>query len=314
MKTSASAQEQLERIVDAVADSYRGARPIDNLESTALPNRRKIVAGLNELEHVIYMGFYSARVLSQVNLRQHIGEHLYHAAEIFVGQIARAVGYHRQGGRAPGEEEMRWSEAVVTATFAELPRLRAQLALDVQAAYDGDPAAKSIEEIIFSYPAIQAITAYRIAHELYLREVPMVPRILTEHAHGTTGIDIHPGATIGKSFFIDHGTGVVIGETAVIGDNVKIYQGVTLGALSVARDPAGDVVREVKRHPTIEHDVTIYAGATVLGGETVIGHGSVIGANTWITQSIPPCSHVSFSAVEGGGRGQQETQRRRSGG
>jgi serine O-acetyltransferase len=142
----------------------------------------------------------------------------------------------------------------------------------------------------------------------------MVPRILTEHAHSTTGIDIHPGATIGKRFFIDHGTGVVIGETSVIGDNVKIYQGVTLGALSVPRDQAGDLIREVKRHPTIEDNVTIYAGATVLGGETVIGHDSVIGANTWITQSIPPCSHVSFSTVAGGGRGEQKTQRRRSGG
>lgn len=312
MKSSAGAQETLERIVDAVADSYREARPIDNLESTALPNRRKVVDALAEIEHVIYMGFYSSRILSQVNLRQHIGEHLYRAAEILVGQIARAVGYHRHGGRAPGEDELTWSERAVMDTFAQLPALRARLSLDVQAAYDGDPAAKSIEEIIFSYPAIQAITAYRIAHELYLREVPMVPRIITEHAHGTTGIDIHPGATIGKSFFIDHGTGVVIGETSRIGDRVKIYQGVTLGALSVPRDQAGDLIREVKRHPTIENDVTIYAGATVLGGETVIGHDSVIGSNTWITQSVPPCSHVSFSTVEGGGRGEQKTQRRRS--
>lgn len=313
MKPSAEARAEVDRIVDAVAESYRSGRPIDNLESTALPNRRKVVEALVELEYVIYMGFFSTRELSPENLRGHIGEHLHRAAEILVGQIARAVRYQRHGGGAPGSDEVRWSEGVVIETLAQLPALRSALALDVQAAYDGDPAAESIEEIIFSYPAIQAITAHRIAHELYVREVPMVPRILTEHAHGTTGIDIHPGATLGKRFFIDHGTGVVIGETAIIGDNVKIYQGVTLGALSVPRDQARDVIRRAKRHPTIEDGVTIYAGATVLGGETVIGHDSVIGSNTWITRSVPPCSHVSFSAIEGGGRGAQKTQRRRSG-
>ena len=314
MTKSDGSRQAIDRIVDAFAESYREGRPIDNLESTALPNRRKIVAALSDLEHVIYMGFYSTQILSQANLRQHIGEHLHRAAEILVGQIARAVGYQRHCGQEPADDVLRWSEAAVAETFAQIPRLRAQLAFDVQAAYDGDPAANSIEEIIFSYPAIQAITAFRIAHELYLRKVPMVPRIITEHAHGTTGIDIHPGATIGKSFFIDHGTGVVIGETAVIGDKVKIYQGVTLGALSVARERAGDSIREIKRHPTIEDGVTIYAGATVLGGETVIGHDSVIGSNTWITRSVPACSHVSFSPLEGGGQGQQKTQRRRSGG
>lgn len=300
-------------IVDAVAASYREGRPIDNLESTALPNRRKIVAALTEIEHAIYMGFYSTRLLSEVNLRQHIGEHLYLAADILVGQIARAVGYERCGGRAPGSEELGWSESVVMETFSRIPRLREQLSLDVQAAFDGDPAATSIEEIIFSYPTIQAITAFRFAHELYLQKVPMVPRILTEHAHGRTGIDIHPGATIGKRFFIDHGTGVVIGETTVIGDDVKLYQGVTLGALSVPRNQAGDLIREVKRHPTIENGVTIYAGATVLGGETVIGHDSVIGANTWVTASVPPHSHVSFSTAGEGGDTRQRTVRPRSG-
>ena len=304
------AQQRFEQIVDAVAQSYRGGRPIDNLESTALPNRRKIVQALIDVEHVIYMGFFSTRTLSEVNLRQHIGEHLYRAAEDLIEQIARAVGYHRGGG-APGEREHTWSEGVVMEAFSRIPALRDALSLDVHAAYDGDPAAKSIEEIIFSYPAIQAITAHRFAHVLYELDVPMVPRIIAEHAHSKTGIDIHPGATIGKRFFIDHGTGVVIGETTLIGDDVKLYQGVTLGALSVPRDQAGDLIREVKRHPTIEDRVTIYAGATVLGGDTVIGHDSIIGANTWLTAAVPAHSHVSFNAEPGDTR--QRTSRRTSG-
>jgi serine O-acetyltransferase len=305
MSASDETQRKLEQIVDAVADSYRLGRPIDSLESTALPNTRKIVEAVCELEYVVYMGFYSARVLDAGNLRQHIAGHLNRAAQILMNQIARAVGYLRNGGAAPGAPERRFSEEVVLDTFAQLPRVRAQLALDVQAAFDGDPAAKSIEEVIFSYPAIQAITIYRLAHELHLRDVPMVPRIIAEHAHSKTGIEIHPGARIGKSFFIDHGTGVVIGETAVIGDNVKLYQGVTLGALSFARDEAGDVIREIRRHPTIEDDVTIYAGATILGGDTVIGRGSVIGSNTWITHSVPPGTRVTYTTHETSGEGRQ---------
>jgi serine O-acetyltransferase len=180
--------------------------------------------------------------------------------------------------------------------FARIPCVREQLSLDVRAAYQGDPAAKSIEEIVFSYPAVQAITAHRFAHEFQLRKVPMIPRILAEHAHSVTGIEIHPGARIGKRFFIDHGTGAVIGETTLIGDDVKLYQGVTLGALSMPRDEAGALIREAKRHPTIENGVTIYAGATILGGNTVIGENSVIGSNTWIIESVPPNTRVTYSA------------------
>jgi serine O-acetyltransferase len=307
MKTSDESLERLERIADAVAASYEHGRPIDSLETTALPNRRQIVAALRELEHVAYMGFYSTRALSRVSLRQHIGEHLHRASEIMVEQIARAVGFHRNRGHGPSPSDIAWSEQVMLETLGELPRLREQLALDVQAAFDGDPAAKSIEEVIFSYPAIQAITIHRIAHELYLRGVPMVPRIMAEYAHGETGIELHPGALVGKRFFIDHGTGVVVGETAVIGDNVKLYQGVTLGALSFARDEAGDVIREIKRHPTIEDDVTIYAGATILGGNTVIGRGSVIGSNTWVTASVPPGTRVSYASGDASERQQYHT-------
>ena len=298
MKTSEKAQLELEHIVDSVAESYTLGRAIDSLESTALPNTRKIVEAVSELEHVAYMGFYSTRVLSPVNLRQHIGEHLYRAAEILIEQIARAVVYGRSGGGSPGPKEIADSEQVVMEMLSRIPQVREALSLDVKAAYEGDPAAGSIEEIIFSYPAIQAITIYRYAHELHRAQVPMVPRIMAEHAHSKTGIEIHPGATIGERFFIDHGTGVVVGETATIGDNVKLYQGVTLGALSIARDAAGDVIREEKRHPTIENDVTIYAGATILGGDTVIGEGSVIGANTWVTKSVEPGTRVTYSTVD----------------
>jgi serine O-acetyltransferase len=173
-----------------------------------------------------------------------------------------------------------------------LPRVRKMLAKDIQAAYDGDPAAHCIDEIILSYPAAYAITAYRVAHELHRIGVPLLPRMLTELAHSRTGIDIHPGASVGDSFFIDHGTGVVIGETTVIGDHVKLYQGVTLGAHSFPKDEKGRLIRGQKRHPTIEDNVVIYAGATILGGDTVIGAGSIIGGNVWLTESVPPGSRV----------------------
>jgi serine O-acetyltransferase len=309
MKALEPTLRTLDQVIDAVTDSYRLERVIDNLETTALPNRRKVIDAMSELEHVMYMGFYSTRELSPGNLHEHIGGHLRRAAVILTEQISRAIGY--RGGRCsqvPGDLE--WSAQVVVDTFARIPDIRAQLALDVQAGFDGDPAAKSIEEVVFSYPAIIAITVYRFAHELHLRGVPMVPRILAEYAHGRTGIEIHPGAQIGKRFFIDHGTGVVIGETAQIGNNVKLYQGVTLGAISFALDEAGAFIREIKRHPTIEDDVTIYAGATILGGDTVIGRGSIIGANTWVTRSVPPGTRVIFSAVDGNGEGSQRVETR----
>ena len=185
------------------------------------------------------------------------------------------------------------AEAAVAGFVARLATVRALLAEDVEAAFEGDPAAKSYAEIVAAYPAVWAIATYRVAHELHGLGVPLVPRIISEHAHARTGIDIHPGAKIGRRFFIDHGTGVVIGETTEIGDRVVIYQGVTLGALAPR---AGQVLRGVKRHPTIEDDVTLYAGATILGGETVIGRGSVIGGNAWLTHSVPPCSKVQIEA------------------
>jgi serine O-acetyltransferase len=296
MTHRSDARPALEAIVDEIVDSYALGREIDSLESAALPNRRKVVEALHHLEYVAFLGFYSTGRLSAQNLRQHLADHVHAAAGLLTEQIARAVVYARRGGPAPEGSDIQWSRDVVEQVFARIPCVREQLSLDVRAAYQGDPAAKSIEEIVFSYPAIQAITVYRIAHELFLRDVPMVPRIMTEHAHSKTGIEIHPGARIGRSFFIDHGTGVVIGATALIGDCVKLYQGVTLGALSVPRVREGEKPKQ--RHPTLEDNVTIYAGATILGGETVIGEGAVIGSNCWITKSVAPGARITFTVVD----------------
>ena len=264
---------------------------INNLDSAALPNKRAVITAFNHIMPVLYMGFYSTRALNRTNLRYAISEHLYPAQDILVEQIDRAIRYQERMGELTEKKPEGWSEDVVLRLLERLPELRRVLSTDVRAAYDGDPAASSIEEVVFSYPSVQAITAYRVAHELQLADVPMIPRIFTEHAHSKSGIDINPGAQIGECFFIDHGTGVVIGATAVIGRNVKLYQGVTLGALSISRDEV-DGGRGQKRHPTIEDDVTIYAGASIHGGDTVIGKGSVIGGNVWLTKSVPPGSKI----------------------
>ncbi|HYO98461.1 MAG TPA: serine acetyltransferase, partial [Polyangiaceae bacterium] len=258
---------ELEAAIDKVVSSYEGPDEINNLDTAALPNKRDVVEGYKHLRPAIYMGFFSLRSLDRDNLRYALSEHLYPAYELFVEQIGRALLYEERfhgGTRAVG-----YAEEVTLSLLHKLPEIRQTLNADIVAAFEGDPAARSIEEIVFSYPAVEAITAYRVAHELYLASVPIIPRIISEYAHSQTGIDIHPGAQIGPRLLIDHGTGVVIGETAVIGSNVKLFQGVTLGALSVRRAECGSP-RSHKRHPTIEDNVTIYAGATILGGETVI--------------------------------------------
>ena len=288
-KAKPQCYEELEATIDEVVASYTGDLEIDNLESAALPNKRAVIEAFNHLKPVLYIGFYATRSLNQTNLRQTIAEHLYSAHQILVDQIERALTYDHWIGRSNCRLPAGSGEAVVLKLLAAIPALRQTLNGDVLAAYDGDPAAKSIEEIVFSYPSIEAITAYRVAHILRNEGVPMIPRIISEHAHARTGIDINPGARIGDRFFIDHGTGVVIGETTVIGKNVKLYQGVTLGALSV---PHRDDDTTRQRHPTLEDNVTIYAGATVLGGDTVIGAGSTVGGNVWLVKSVAPGSKV----------------------
>jgi serine O-acetyltransferase len=289
---------ELEQAIDEVVTSYAGPEYINNLESAALPNKRAVIEAFDHIKAAIYLGFFSTRSLNHDNLRYSLGEHLYPACEILSEQIARAVTYEEGAQRCCVERAPTFSEDVVLRLLRQLPEIRRLLNGDVLAAYEGDPAATSLEEIIFSYPAIEAITAYRVAHVLYTEHVPMIPRIIASYAHGRTGIDIHPGARIGERFFIDHGTGVVIGETTHIGDNVKIYQGVTLGALSTRRSDLEGGKLGPKRHPTLEDNVTIYSGATILGGDTIIGEHSTVGGNVWLVRSVPPHSKIFGRAKE----------------
>lgn len=297
MNLSAERTKSLELAIDEVVKSYDGARDIDNLESAALPNKRAVIEAFCHLRAAIYIGFYSQRALNREVLRYALSEQLYPAYELLTEQIRRAVTYEEKMGRGPARRPT-WSDAVVLRLVHALPELRETLNDDLLMTYGSDPAAKSLEEIVFSYPTLQAITAHRIAHLLHEEGVPMIPRIIAEYAHGLTGIDIHPGARIGRSFFIDHGTGVVIGETSEIGDRVRVYQGVTLGALSLPNVADSDRHKRYKRHPTIGDDVTIYAGATILGGDTVIGAGSIIGGNVWLVKSVPPKSKLFGRARE----------------
>ena len=296
MQPDPSRFKELESAIDKVVESYGSGMAIDNLESAALPNKRAVIEAIDHLKHVLFMGFYSTRSLNRDNLRHSVAEHMYAAHQLLVDQIERALHYDRRMGRTSEVLPNGWGESVVLSLFEAIPELRRKLNADVQAAFEGDPAARNLEEVVFSYPSVQAIMAYRVANVLCHKGVPMIPRILSESAHARTGIDISPGATIGERFFIDHGTGVVIGETAVIGDDVKLYQGVTLGALSVPKR----ALAGAQRHPTIESGVTIYAGATILGGETVIGAGTVIGGNVWLVSSVPPNSKVFGRARDGG--------------
>jgi serine O-acetyltransferase len=282
---------ELPAIVEAIVASCRPDDPLSHLDITSLPSREKVREILQDVESILYPGFFGNQEIERHNLTYHVGGLVNRVYDDLTGQIARVFTHlcarlDQATCRRCGEQ----GEQNALALLGKVPALRERLMGDVRAAFQSDPAAKSYDEIIFSYPGIQAITIYRIAHELWVQGVPILPRIMTETAHGATGIDIHPGATIGKNFFIDHGTGVVIGETSVIGDNVRIYQGVTLGALRV--DDAAEL-RGVKRHPTIEDDVTIYAGATILGGDVTIGRGSTIGGNVWLVTSVPPETMVS---------------------
>jgi serine O-acetyltransferase len=264
-----------------------------------LPNKKEVIEALQLLEAVLFPGRMSAEAVENGMLEPFIEERLSRGFRLLVPEIARALPlrwtgeYAQVTGRQRDLDDVRAAAEYLTLEFfRRLPRVRQLLIQDVAAAYNGDPAALSYAEVIVAYPGLQAITSHRIAHELYRLDVPVVPRLMSEYTHSVTGIDIHPGATIGERFFIDHGTGVVLGETTEIGNNVKIYQGVTLGAKSFPLDANGHPIKHIKRHPTIEDDVVIYANATILGGDTVIGRGAVIGGNVFLTQSVPPGAQV----------------------
>lgn len=284
--------QNIERLTKALVESYRKTHRITCSEEREFPSRENIIRITEELRALLFPGYLGNTRLCSTNVEYIVGCKL---SRLFVElrqEIEKAL---RSDPKTLAESTLPPEERAQQETerfFEKLPYIREMLDEDVQAAFDGDPAAKSIEEVILSYPCVIAISIYRMAHELFVQGIPLIPRMMTEYAHSITGIDIHPGAKIGRSFFIDHGTGVVIGETCEIGDNVKIYQGVTLGALSFPKDERGKIIRGKKRHPTIEDNVTIYAGATILGGETVIGSGSVIGGNVWLTHSIPPNTKV----------------------
>ena len=290
MTTITDLSGDLEQAIDQIAASYGEAKAIDNLESAALPNRRAVIEAFEHIAHTIFLGFYSKRPLSKMNLRHSLSEHVYPAYERLCEQIHRATTYETAQGRMSAADSA-FAHGASMAFFRELPALRQMLNEDATAAYQLDPAARSVEEVVFSYPALVAIMAHRVAHVLYESRVPLIPRIISEYAHSRTGIDINPGARIGRRLFIDHGTGVVIGETTDIGDDVKIYQGVTLGALSTTR-VVTDTHDRPKRHPTIENGTTIYAGATILGRDTVVGANSIIGGNVWLVRSVPPNSKI----------------------
>jgi serine O-acetyltransferase len=276
-----------------IVETYKTVSiPAQNLNpERRLPSRTVTTEILELLYSVLFPGYHGGQHLTPENVSFHVGAILDDVADRLSEQLYLSFHYDCEEGDDRCECRNLVQEAI-DKFFERLPEVRRLLALDVQAAFDGDPAAENRAEVIFAYPGLMAVAVYRIAHELHILGVPLLPRIMTEYAHSKTGIDIHPGAKIGKSFFIDHGTGVVIGETTEIGTNVKLYQGVTLGALSFPKDERGKLIRGAKRHPTIEDNVVIYAGATILGGGTVIGEGAIIGGNTWIIKSVPPRCRV----------------------
>jgi serine O-acetyltransferase len=284
--------DQLAEVISRIVETYDAVSHINHLGFRELPSREAVAELIQGLKEILYPGYFGRRHFTRENVAYHIGDRTWGVFRLLADQIYLSIQHECR--RSEGQcQHCRDLASELAVTFLEkVPDVRRLLAEDVQAAYDGDPAARSYDEIIFSYPGLAAVTVYRIAHELWELKIPLLPRIMTEIAHSETGIDIHPGARIGRSFFIDHGTGVVVGETTEIGDRVKIYQGVTLGALSFPKDEKGELIRGHKRHPTIGDDVTIYSGATLLGGETIVGEGSTIGGNVWLTHAVPPHSFV----------------------
>jgi serine O-acetyltransferase len=298
MATDLRLKESLPDLTARIVDTYSFDSTINHLGHCPLPNYETIISVTQDLREVLYPGFGRRDGLHMGNVTYHVGDLIDRMHDQLTLQIARAccheAGHDKQWDPRQQDDFEALAQSKAVFFLRRLPELRAVLAMDVRAALEGDPACRSFDEVIFCYPGLEAVTVYRLAHLLHQLEVPLIPRMMTEWAHSRTGIDIHPGATIGNHFFIDHGTGVVIGETTVIGDWVKLYQGVTLGAVSFPTDANGKLVRGTKRHPTIEDRVVIYANATVLGGNTVLGHDAVIGSNVWITSSVPPHTTVSL--------------------
>jgi serine O-acetyltransferase len=283
----------ISRLVSSIVASYEKHSGPKTFNTEYLPDKAEVTRIIETFRKVLFPGYFDQNETGVVQ-EYRVGSLLTEGGLALRQQICRAL--HLEEEKDGLHEQLYKKAGDICASFLnKLPEIRDLLLDDVCAAFDGDPAARNEHEIIFAYPGFFAISVYRMAHELHLLSVPLLPRMMAEHAHGLTGIDIHPGARIGRSFFIDHGSGVVIGETTVIGDHVKLYQGVTLGGLSTR---GGQSLRGKKRHPTIEDNVTVYSGASILGGETVIGEGCVIGGNSFIVQSVPPNTRVSMRNVD----------------
>ncbi len=296
--TSSPASNELESVVDAFVSAYASDTLGHNIGRKYLPSRSVIIEVVELALELFYPGFYGRQDLHERNIRYHTGNLLSTIHEKLAHQIEQCICFDEEHERGEARTCAPKARRMASEFMTKLPRIREMLLDDVSAAYEGDPAATSAYEVIVSYPGLLAVSVYRVAHELYLMNIPLMPRIMSEWAHSRTGADIHPGATIGKSFFIDHATGVVIGETSHIGDRVKLYQGVTLGALSHPRDENGRVIRNTKRHPTVASGATLYANATVLGGTTVVGEDSIVGGSVFLTKSIPPRTRVALKAPE----------------
>jgi len=293
--------DKLPQLVDHIVQSYNSDHRIRHIDRAFMPSRAIIVEIIDLLLELAYPGFYGRQNLNQHNIKFHMGELLPEVGEKLFEQIYQELNYRKENGNISNEDDTPIDEKAshITLEFLDrIPAIRELLATDVQAAYDGDPAAVNTDEVILAYPGVLAVTVYRFAHELHLMGVVLIPRIMTEWAHTMTGVDIHPAAKIGSHFFIDHATGVVIGETTEIGDYVKLYQGVTLGAMSFPKDERGRLIRGHKRHPTVENNVTIYANATVLGGETRLGEGTVVNGSVFITSAVPTYTIVSMKPPE----------------
>jgi serine O-acetyltransferase len=289
--STAKIRERLPQIADRIIDHCSDMECYTHVADEPIPSKESVIQIIDRLRDILYPGYFTREKLDPVNLKYYMGQQVSVLFDMLAEQIALSIRHDCFRYDQPCRECLETGQQTALEFLGGVPAIRKTLATDIRATYEGDPASKSYDEIIFSYPGIFAITVYRVAHQFYHLDVPLLPRIMTEYAHSLTGIDIHPGAHIDSHFCIDHGTGIVIGETTRIGKRVRIYQGVTLGALSLPRD-AGEKLRGRKRHPTIEDDVIIYSGATILGGDTVIGARSVIGGNVWITRSVPPDTKV----------------------
>ena len=288
-------RERIDRVVDNIVSDYSKGRVVDKLELFSQPDKEQVVDIIRKLLIIVFPGYYRDNVYRSFNDATRLSVLIEDVAFNLRKQVRIALRFREELANASHDELQQKAEDLCVAFFERIPSVRALADTDVQAIYEGDPASADFAEVILSYPGLYATTVNRLAHELYLLNVPLIPRMMTEYAHNTTGIDIHPGAVIGEYFMIDHGTGVVIGETSEIGNHVKVYQGVTIGALSTR---GGQSLRGKKRHPTIEDNVTIYSGASILGGGTVIGRDSVIGSNAFITSSVAPGTRHSQAPTE----------------